>query len=383
MLLYKWLSEAQMKNLLLLVAVLAVCAIVGEVALRYFAIDPSQSYVRTPGWRMHVIVGDHVHGVDGNHTVSIGSLGSRTARPLPWVDRRIAVFGGSTVEDWALELPETWVARLETRLQGCGSDTWVGNFGKAGVNVRHHLLQLPAIEKYAPKFDQIIVLAGLNDFLYDYHVHHPIETPEAWWRQQALMYDGDQTEYTFASLLILQRLIENLTGDKSIPISDFGTYQASLRTAYEQVRDSQWRDRIQIDQTTLSRYGDAIASLASFASERDIPILFLTQPYIWSDDMSEAALSQISAGYIGQKNLGPDVSWYTHGALQSGLEAYNRKMLEICADENLQCFDLAASIARSSENFYDDFHFTELGADRVAEEVFQLLTRTRNLCEAG
>ena len=119
------------------------------------------------------------------------------------------------------------------------------------------------------------------------------------------------------------------------------------------------------------------------ANERDIPIVFLTQPFIWSENMTDEALSMIYAGFIGTDNQSPDVQWYTHDAMRVGLEAYNREMLDQCAAQNLNCMDLAQAVTKTADNFYDDFHFSEVGADNVSENVFNHLKRTTSLCDAS
>jgi hypothetical protein len=65
----------------------------------------------------------------------------------------------------------------------------------------------------------------------------------------------------------------------------------------------------------------------------------------------------------------PDGRFYTTDALARAMSSYNSRLSGICARLNVECIDLASRIPRSLESFYDDMHFTEIGARRVADEL--------------
>lgn len=139
---------------------MAIGLAVGEVVLRKTVFDPTQSYIRTPGWTIAVRHNDLPPFVDRDHTILINRLGLRGEVPPPSASPKIAVFGGSTTEDWVLEDSAIWVKRFEAALADCAPQVWAGNFGKGGVNARHHLLQIPEILPYMPKLDRFVVLMG-------------------------------------------------------------------------------------------------------------------------------------------------------------------------------------------------------------------------------
>ena len=176
-------SFPRLNEVLLTILVSILCLATLELLLRSFVFDPNASYIRTPGWRMHVRTNGLLPKakVPEDHTIIVNRLGIRGATPAFGAGPKIAVLGGSTVEDWVLSERNTWPQQLAMNLSDCAPKAWVANLGKSGVNARHHLLQLPEVEKYMPKFDMFVVLMGLNDFLYDLHIHHPLETPDGWW----------------------------------------------------------------------------------------------------------------------------------------------------------------------------------------------------------
>lgn len=136
---------------------------------------------------------------------------------------------------------ETWARQVAENLIDCAPDVWVANLGNGGVNIRHHVLQMQEVLDYMLRFDTFVVLSGLNDFLYDFRIHHALETGEGWWRRQAFTYvAGD--EGGIASLALIRRIWAGL-GQRTGPlVSDFGHHQEVLRTAYRQVGvDQCWR----------------------------------------------------------------------------------------------------------------------------------------------
>ncbi|MEM1049403.1 MAG: GDSL-type esterase/lipase family protein [Pseudomonadota bacterium] len=356
------------KDMGLLAAALLVCFLVLEFALRHFAFDPNHSYIRPPGWAYQVNSNGLLPHIEGGHLFLANRLGIRGDLPGLGAAPRVAVLGGSTVEEWVLSDEETWAQQMAARLRDCAPDIWVANLGKAGVNVRHHILQMKEVLDYMPRFDIFVVLSGLNDFLYDYRIHHVQETDPDWWRQQALAY-GAGDEGTLASVALVKRIWNGLGKGKGPLISDFGTYQETLRSAYREVGADQWVDRIDVSETVLDVYTASLRELEGLARDRGARIVFATQPFLWSSTMSQQAKDQIYAGFIGNTNQGPDVKWYTPRALETGLSAYNDAMRKFCAEADRTCVDLARMIRREAGYFYDDFHFSERGAAEVGRRV--------------
>ncbi|MBV9982245.1 hypothetical protein, partial [Bradyrhizobium sp.] len=232
--------KASRFEILLTLASLAIALFAAEWLCRRFIFDPTAAYIRTPGWSMAVHHNDLIPRVHEDHVIDINNLGIRGAPPSLLSSPRIAVLGGSTVEDWVLPERQTWVQQVGQNLRPCAPNVWTGNFGKAGVNARHHFIQFPEVVQYTPRIDMFVVLLGLNDFLFDLHIHHSLVTPENWWRQQALMYDhGDEGDS--ALLALGRRLYRKWSTPATAPVSasDFGFYQKMLRDTYAKVTDGQ------------------------------------------------------------------------------------------------------------------------------------------------
>ncbi len=352
------------------VATTIICLILLELLVRTFIFDPSLSYIRTPGWSMLVKTNGVIPHVEGDHRIVINSQGFRGGLPPISPALSIAVIGGSTVEDWVLSEEETWTKKLQADLAECAPDVWAANLGKSGTNARHHLIQLPETESYMQHYDYIVVLMGLNDFLYDFRIHHSFETPENWWRDQALMYQGG-SEGTLATIAMAKRLYTAYVTPppSSEPVSNFGAYMQYLWDAYHKVSEDQWVTALPDASAHLETYKDTIRRLKTYADGYGAELVLVTQPYVWSDNMDEAALNQIYAGFIGADITSPETKWYTASALERGLAAYNATLLTECAAQGILCVDAAQSMIGNASFFYDDFHFSEAGADHIAGRV--------------
>ncbi len=332
---------------------------------------------------MLVRTNDLLPNVSGDHILSVNGLGIRGSTPTIAAKPKVAVLGGSTVEDWVLAEEETWPQQLASGLRECAPDIWVANLGKGGVNARHHLLQLPAIKNYMPQFDVFVVLMGLNDFLFDLRIHHPDQIPADWWGRQAFMtLPGD--EGSSAIVALARRLHGRYSGknNPSAAVSDFGNYQKHLRDAYAKVRREQWIDELPDISSHLETYQTTIRSLKAYADAYGAPVVFVTQPYVWSANMSVETRAQIFAGFIGHQMESSETKWYTPAVLQRGLAAYNTRLLETCMSDNLLCIDAAAALPRESQYFYDDFHFSEMGAAKLGVIVANALRRRGILCKS-
>ena len=353
---------------------LSLCLLIIEILLRVLVFDPGKSYIRTPGWSMLIYTdGKLPNVIDNDFQLHINSLGIRGDLPRIDASPKIAVLGGSTVEDWVLSEEKTWVKQLQSRVRQNYPKAYAANMGKGGVNARHHLIQLPEVESYMPKFDFFVVLMGLNDFLYDYRIHHKFNYPEHWWREQALMYHSGN-EGQFAVQAIFKRIIDGaINSNKAASQSDFGAYMEYLWQAHDNVKDDQWVDILPDSPHHLTTYRETIHNLKEYADKYGAKIIFVTQPYLWSKSLSDKDREQIYAGFIGADITSPETKWYTPDALRKGLKAYNDILRLECQEAKLICVDAAEEMSGHSKFFYDDFHFSDLGARYLGALVGEFL----------
>lgn len=370
------------QNAICVIFSVMISIIIIEYTAEEYIFDPGHTYIKTPQWKMRVTVGPDLPGVTGDHVVGVNRLGFRGPLSSAGDHPRIAVLGGSTVEDWALRFEKSWVYQLQGEIKKCSPRAWTANLGKAGVNARHHLLQLPAIEPYMPRFDYFVILMGLNDFLLDLRIHHSFELPKNWWRDQALMYKAGD-EGRFASVAVISRFLRTFTGNPStLPdSSDFGAYMHGLWQAYQNLDDSRWVRTLPDISIHLSTYRKTILSLDAYAKKYGAKAVFVTQPAVWFGEITAAKRRQMYAGFIGHDMKAADVRWYTPEAQRKGLHAYNETLLDTCKRHDLTCINAASLLGDDRKNFYDDFHFSEEGASNLASIVASGLRAKTAICQ--
>src|SRR5262249_25547111 len=115
----------------------------------------------------------------------------------------------------------------------------------------------------------------------------------------------------------------------------------------------------------LREFRDRILKLAAECRRLGKRCIFLTQPSIMQEEMSGAALTHMWFGWVGPNDA--PRGFVQADDLARAMELYNATLLSTCATDGLECYDLAAAVPRSTEFFYDDFHFTDAGARVVGE----------------
>jgi len=64
-------------------------------------------------------------------------------------------------------------------------------------------------------------------------------------------------------------------------------------------------------------------------------------------------------------------AFYSTTALYGGMELFNQRLKTICKQNNIPCIDL--QLPKTTESFYDDFHFNESGAELTSDQISEKL----------
>jgi hypothetical protein len=360
-------------NFILVLISIFLSLLATEALLKNYVFDPSRFYIRTPGWSMQVKHNGKIdlNKISDDHIVSINHLGYRGSTPNLISSPRIILIGGSTVEDWAMSDEDMYSNKLQNIIRQCNKYAYVGNLGKSGVNARSNLLQLDKTYRYLPKFDEVVILMGLNDFLYDQHIHHPqVSMPESWFENMAFM--SVPSNYKTSSAIVeLFRRIKNIDKDRAPLINNMGDNMEELWRAYSSRSVKEKSDMPNL-LANLDLYEKTILKLNSQSQAMNRKITFVTQPYLWANNLDDVSKKQLYAGFIGSDPRANNVEWYSMQSLQKGLAAYNSRLLSVCERYKLNCIDLALTMTDSSL-FYDDFHFSKQGGDHIAEVLGEKL----------
>ena len=362
-------------NISILFISITISIILIEFFLRIFVFDPTKYYIKTPGWFSIVTDDNLITNVTSNYTHKINRFGFRGEPPNFNSKPMILTIGGSTTENWVLDNKSTWSAILEKKLIKKFKNVDIINLGKAGTNGRHNLIQLDKTSDYLPKIDVYIVLIGLNDFLFDHRIHHSMSYKDEWWYKQSFMTQPYQ-DGEFALPIILKRIIKKIN-QNNLPVSNFGFHLESLRNAFRNVKKNQIVEKLENLDKHLNMYENTIMNLKKFADSKNSSIIFLTQPFLWSKNMSEETKKNLHCGFIGDDMNSPDTKWYSTDTLRKGLDSYNKRLLNVCEKNQLFCIDLEKDIPKSIDFFYDDVHFTKKGAELIALKVNEKIIKNK------
>lgn len=282
--------------------------------------------------------------------------------PRDWADwETIVAIGGSTTQCFHLDDHKTWPFRLQEKLRAAHPRTWVGNAGLDGHTTRAHRLMMErVIGKIRPK--TILVLAGLNDLWLSLEEER---------RAGGSPYDNGFVEKlnrggARAFLLNHSRLCQVLYIWKRVLSGEVVTLEKAYHKNWYPTPLAAPEDSVPPDAEllpSLPRFRDNLLAIDSMAREWGIRAVFLTQPILYGDGPEWRGLEARHLWIQKQKYR---ISAATERRL---LDVFNGQLLSLCATRGLECVDLAARMPRDSAYYYDDCHFNDAGAERVADIV--------------
>lgn len=306
-------------------------------------------YIRRPGAQATFL--PHPEGTPGIYRPSrvvINALGLRGRLPTDSDRFKVLVLGGSGAEDALLNDEDTWCGRLETLL---GPGVWVGNMGRSATNARHHAIQLRETLPYLPTPDAILVMCGVNDMLADLGCH------------------GAEAEPTPGICFGAGPGIDDGLDGQTF---DLGASIWAFKKRRREVRPEDWIDNFPSPAVALDRHAETLGKIAGLG-----PVIFVTQPALWRFGMGEAEDDHCYAGGVGGVDtwVNPRTPWYRAFTLAMLLALYNDAMRLTARRCGVALVDLADQLPREIENYYDDFHFSRIGASRVARIVAAFLAQ--------
>ena len=359
-----------------------------EVGLRVITPRSSAFYLWPPNFRLSMQPDpDVLPGVQGESRFIVNSQGIRGPEmgPRRQDEYRILAIGGSTTESFYLDQSEAWPHLLGETLGSTadGRSVWVGNIGRSGhVTQQHILAMLYALPQY--DVDALVFLIGANDlygrlyqdtdydpYFFDkeanrlalfprtFSVILPQDDPAWEWYRRTRMWDLART----AKRTLLAKKAAR----------GFGFTQDETGKIFRHLREHRRSGSIVEGlpdlASALDEYERNITRLVEIGRKRGLRMVFLTQPTLYRAGLTTAETDLLWAGGIGNFVMEPGHAYYSAEAMAAGMDAYNRRLLEVCGRLALECMDLARAVPKNADMFLDDAHFTEAGARRVAEVV--------------
>lgn len=345
--------------------------VLGEIALRLSS--PERYYVWEPGTRqIFRPMPSIMPGVEGEARFFINEHGLRGDPFSPGQGYRILAVGGSTTECLYLDETEAWPRLLQDRLNaGSGRRAWVGNVGRSGQMTRNHVVQVEKLTRQYPRIDAVLLLAGVNDLM------------------RRLKEDRREEDLMAASFAVLPSQGSGLALVEIRRLLRAGR-KRYLEPGGELIQDDagkvyvKWRSHRRSASRLRGSLPDLSAALAEHASNvrrivddagsRGIRVVLLTQPALWRPGLTAEEQGLLWMGGVGAYQEEPGHEYYTAEALAAGMERFNDVLRDLCRKKRATCVDLARELPRDTSVFYDDVHFNEAGARKVAAVIGARLT---------
>jgi lysophospholipase L1-like esterase len=325
----------------------------------------------------------HQPGVVGPSVYKVNSFG---VRGREWGDRatefRVLCIGGSTTECLVTDQSRIWTTLLEKELGVLpdGRRAWVGNIGKSGLGTAHHIRQMKHLLPVYP-LDVVVLLVGAND------LQSLLKRPGG--------YDPRATQGPEAERLLMEQSFAVAPGGVGTTwpgdpwykrlrlwhVTRVFKYQVLRRPEQqdpEGVTVQRWRALRAAGRRSgtppplepgLAAYRKNLEEIVRLAREDGVRLVFLTQPTLWRADLTPEEERLLWAGGVGDFRVEPGALYYEAPALARALDAYNDTLRDVCRATGTTCVDLAREIPRSTEFFFDDFHFTDRAQPVIASLV--------------
>jgi lysophospholipase L1-like esterase len=271
----------------------------------------------------------------------------------------VITVGGSTTVCYYLDDSKTWPHIMQETLRQSGVPVWVGNAGIPCHSVSEHVLMLKEVVATV-KPDLVVFLVGAN------------ELAHFWGGEAAVNRNPLQPQGLRDRLFGSSRVLQVLHKARIVMIDEAMVVRPAVTEEREIIRN-RLRTPMTFPEPELPEdlflllpdpgaFSGDILRMIRICREIGATPVFLTQPLLFRDTVHWRGIQGATvADRYGAAYSAATVSLF--------LDALNLELLEICAREGVACFDLASAVSGESAYFYDEMHFTELGAERIGEEV--------------
>ena len=338
--------------------------LIAELFLR-FIYNPFETRVRAdriilPVSRTYTYENDkNFKGIDDIITHTKNSLGFRGPE-LP-LDSPITIItiGGSTTEGVYLSDGKDWPAQLATAL---GEGYWVNNAGLDGHSTfGHTILMQDYIIPLAYKPDIVIFLVGVNEIGrpgFDEHERESVQLGISFSSKEGLV--KSLASYSELASIGLNYFRYLRARERGLPHVEFDLgAMPKTDASYERVLE-------EFGYPYLENYHLRLTKLISLTTGAGIVPVLITQPYLWGDTTDRTTGLYLGDILVG--NFGGPLSSFGAWSL---LELYNDVTRKVGLAESILVIDLARELPKDSRLFYDSVHFSNAGAEKVAEILKQ------------
>lgn len=367
--------KSKRTNILLLGFSIIVSLLLFEVILRLISKD--EYYVWLPNLKYVFYPKPEIFpGITGTSYLEINSFGFRGSNTDVSNVINIVVLGGSAAECLYLDQSETWPALIEKYLNERSNKKYnVFNGGRSGITSQHHLVQIQKLLEKLKWIDIIIVMEGMNDLQYAISFedgYKPKDSQkvyeEAFWMSPIKdIKPFYKNIYLFKYFSKVKKAFSSHKLSQDPDGYSYVKWRANRENAKEIVNKQP-----NIEQS-LSDYIKNNQAMIDIVKSNHKRIIFLPQPVAW-DSLVPPGFSKLCwYGWIGQSQLENTGKYYSFAQLKKSLDIYNELLINNCLKNKVEFIQLEGRLEKDTTTFYDDCHFNESGAKKVARIVADYL----------
>ena len=272
-------------------------------------------------------------------------------------DRSLSVLclGASTTEGLLLGENDHWPHVLETLLaERSGTDVWVGNAGRSGYT-SDSLVTVAAnyLPRLRPKVLVVLTMPAIE------LAGAVAEPPSVASDQRILSWASDRLDRIVLTRLLRRTLLQHRSrSPHDVEQRNDNTYLIQARNRLAALARSEPPRERNWDAVDLSGFERDLRQLYALAQSAGARLILCTQPALYRADLrpDEARLLWLGGNdSVASKRRQVDV--------------VNHRIRRVAADLGVTLVDLDRDLPRTTEVFYDDFHFNVGGARMTADLV--------------
>jgi hypothetical protein len=356
-------SKLILKNIFAVVIGLLLSFILLEGLLRIF--QPIEYRVKgnkiwLPRDRKYQFTNEKTDKLDKIVYTSRNYLGFRGEAPPKNFAEHLTIIavGGSTTACELISDHNTWCDILAVKLKSKFNSVWLNNAGLDGHSTFGHIVLMEDyVIKLRPKI--LLFLVGANDV--------GLET--------AGLYDKQQLKEPMTGLVV--PLLENLVNKSEVfsyGINFCRFFKAKRQGLIHTVWNFNEVNQLDIPpekvlqiilehkQKYLAPYAERLNKLMDICRINSIKPVLITQPTVFGDLVDPT--TEINLGSAKTHDWNGKVLWQL-------LELYNDIVRNVAAQHHVKLIDLAREMPKKTEYYYDAYHFSNTGCQKVAEVIYQ------------
>jgi len=317
-------------------------------------------------WKFHNSL---IEKIDEEIVHSRNRLGFRGDEPPSDFSRHLTIVavGGSTTECYYLSDGQTWPEQLGQRLEPRFDHAWVNNAGLDGQSTYGHakLLDQYLVDLHP---DVILFLIGANDVGLQQPASSDTAMQPGAGQQSGWMFSAWRALVEHSAVL---SVIDNIRRTRAA--HNAGVVHGNVSHA-QLLLDAE--NAVAIQQSTIQNlldghrsqylvdYRARVEQLVGQCRKHEMHAVLMTQPALFGDAVDPT--TGIDLGTMRMGNINGGARWAV-------LELYNDVVRSVASEQSVDLIDLAQLMPKDSRYYYDYYHFTNEGAERISTLVAEQL----------